>query len=837
MPELPSGTVTFLFTDVEGSTRLLLELGTEGYAEALAEHRRVLRDAFGSNGGVEVDTQGDAFFVAFPTAPGALGAASDAVAVLGSGPIRVRLGLHTGTPLLTPEGYVGTDVHRAARIAACGHGGQVLISSSTAALLDPSNSLLQGMLLRDLGEHRLKDLSAPERIYQLGDREFPALKSLYRTNLPVPGTPFLGRETELGEVCELLTRDDVRLLTLTGAGGSGKTRLALQSAGALAELFPDGVYWVPLAPLRDPRLVLPGAAKAVGTDDGLAEHIADKRLLLLFDNFEHLTDAAPDAAALLATCPSLCLLVTSREPLHVSGEQEYLVPPLVHTEAVDFFTAKARGIRPDFAPDDAVPLICRRLDDLPLALELAAARIKALSSQEILSRLEHRLPLLTGGARDLPERQRTLRATIDWSYELLGVDEQRLYACLAVFRGGCTLDAAEQITGADLDTLQSLVDKSLVRHNEGRYWMLETIREHATERLDASGEADETRRRHALHYLELAEEADPYLREVALRGGHHHLDWLDRLETEHDNLRAALDRLAAAGETQLVLRTAGALVEFWFENAHFVELRTRLLAALEADDQPTAARAKALLGACDTLGVSKDDVRAIRCADEALVISRALGDRSGIADSLFRLGTNASNQGDYKAALPLLEEARGLFEEVGDQDAALNVSRSLASTSERLGDREHAQKLYAENLALARALGNTYIVSVSLGALAVAAASDGRADEALALAREHLPTARDFGKLDFSTSLFRVAYVLARAGRAEAAAMVLASAEAIADEIGAAWGRMRDLNEQTRELARAQLSDDAFAEAGERGRTLDVDEAMELALRELTPEG
>jgi predicted ATPase/class 3 adenylate cyclase len=564
MRELPSGTVTFVFTDVEGSTRLLHELGAEAYAEALAEHRRLLREAFTAHGGVEVDTQGDAFFVAFPTAPGALGAVAVLTEALASGPIRVRVGVHTGTPLLTDEGYVGADVHRAARIAACGHGGQVLVSASTAALLDASNSLLQGMGLRDLGEHRLKDLSAAERIFQLSDGEFPALKSLYRTNLPVPATPFLGRETELGEICDLLGRDDVRLLTLTGPGGTGKTRLALQAAAAASDGYPDGVFWVPLAPLRDPALVMEEASTAVGAQDGLEEHIADKHLLLLLDNFEHLTEAATDAAALLTACPNLSLLVTSREPLHVGGEQEYPVPPLAPTEATDFFTTRARAITPDFTPDDTVPLICLRLDDLPLALELAAARVKALTPHQILDRLEQRLPLLTGGARDAPERQRTLRATIEWSYDLLTADEQRLYAALAVFRGGCTLDAAEQIAHADLDTIQSLVDKSLLRHNEDRYWMLETIREHAAEQLDTTGEADELHRRHAGFFLELAEEAEPYAREVDPT-------WLDRLELELDNLRPALDWLGQAGETQLVLRLAGALLDMWGARGHFAE--------------------------------------------------------------------------------------------------------------------------------------------------------------------------------------------------------------------------------------------------------------------------
>jgi class 3 adenylate cyclase len=326
--DLPSGTVTFLFTDVESSTNLLHELGADAYAGALAEHRRMLRTAFAAHGGVEVDTQGDAFFVAFPTAPGALAAADDTRLLLARSPIRVRVGIHTGTPLVTDEGYVGADVHRAARIAACGHGGQVLVSATTAALVANDR-------LRDLGMHRLKDLSAPERIYQLGDGEFPPLKSLYQTNLPIPVTPFVGREKELGEVLALMVRADLRLLTLTGPGGTGKTRLGAQAVGALAERYPHGLWWIPLASLRDSTLVVETAAQAVGAQNGLADHIGDKSMLLLFDNFEHVIDGAQEVADVLASCPGLDVLVTSREPLRVSGEQEYPVPPFVHQEAVD----------------------------------------------------------------------------------------------------------------------------------------------------------------------------------------------------------------------------------------------------------------------------------------------------------------------------------------------------------------------------------------------------------------------------------------------------------------------------------------------------------------------
>jgi hypothetical protein len=433
---LPAGTVTFVFTDIEGSTRLLGELGADEYGRALADHRALVREIFSELEGHEVDTQGDSFFFAFTTATAAVEAAGRVHDALSDGPIRIRVGVHTGTPRLTEEGYVGTDVHRAARIAGSGHGGQTLVSASTAALASDVE-------LTDLGEHRLKDLSAAERIFQLGNKEFPPLKTLFQTNLPVPATPFLGRGAELGEVTSLLARDDVRLLTLTGPGGTGKTRLALQAAASSADAHPDGVWWVPLAPLRDPELVLPTAAQGLGAQHSLPDHIRDLRMLILLDNFEHVVDAAHEVSALLGACPNLDVIVTSRERLRLGPEHEYDVPPLSPAEGIEFFASKARAIKPDFEADGVVTEICSRLDDLPLALELAAARVKVLSPEQILERLERRLPLLTGGARDLPERQQTLRATIDWSYDLLTEEDKRAFRGLAVFAGGCTLAAAD----------------------------------------------------------------------------------------------------------------------------------------------------------------------------------------------------------------------------------------------------------------------------------------------------------------------------------------------------------------------------------------------------------
>ena len=814
--DLPSGTVTFLFTDVEGSTRLLHALGPEGYADALATHRRVVRDAFTAHGGVEVDTQGDAFFVAFPTAPGALSAAAEATAALEHGPIRVRIGLHTGSPHLTDEGYVGADVHRAARIAAAGHGGQVLISAATAALLD-------GATLTDLGTHRLKDLTAPERIYQLGDQQHPPLKTLHQTNLPIPATPFLGRASEVAEIATLLTRADTRLVTLTGPGGTGKTRLALQAAAGAADAYPGGVWWVPLAALRDPALVLEAAAQALGASGDLPEHIGDKRLLLLFDNFEHLVAAAAELAPLLTACPNLTMLITSREPLHLAGEHEYAVDPLTATDAIAMFLTRAIAAKRDFAANGEVARICERLDHLPLAIELAAARVKVLSPAALLARLEQRLPLLAGGARDLPERQRTLRATIEWSHELLTPDEQRLFARLAVFRGGCTLEAAEAVTDADLDTLQSLVDKSLVRvRDSGRFWMLETIREFAVERLTASAEADDLRRRHAQFFLSLAEEAQPHLRGDPK-------EWLDRLEADHDNLRAAFARLVAEGDPQLPLRMAAALWRFWSMRGYAPEGRRHFEGALAADASPTAARAAALDGATANAMDNGDTAAARRFAVEALSLHRALGDAWGIAHSTFLLGYVSGEEKDWATMRDLMEESLAAFKEMGDDHYILLVGRNLAWAYYDLGEPERGRALHEANLARARAIGNRRMEAGTLQGLAWRAVDQGHPDEAVAMVRQSYPINRELGELPaIAADLLRLARAVLELGRPRAAAALLGRMQVLCDEIGT--GAEQADAEAAESATRQRLSPDEFSEARELGARMTLDEVFEHAL-------
>ena len=809
--DLPSGTVTFLFTDVEGSTKLLHDLGADAYAKALADHRRALREAFTRQGGVEVDTQGDAFFVAFPTAPGALRAAADAQRALGDGPIRVRMGIHTGTPHLSDEGYVGQDVHKGARIAAAGHGGQVLVSKDTRELAGVDVDLT------DLGEHRLKDFERPVWIFQLGSDRFPPLMTLSNTNLPRPASSFVGREREVSEVASLL-RDGTRLLSLTGPGGTGKTRLAVEAGVELVPEFKNGVFWVGLAALRDPVLVAETIAQTLGAKDGLTEYVGEREMLLLLDNFEQVVEAAPEVAALLEGCPNLRLLVTSREVLRVRGEVEYAVPPLSLPEAIELFCARSQ-----LQPDDAIAELCRALDNLPLAIELAAARTSVLSPAQIIERLSQRLDLLKGG-RDAEARQATLRATIEWSHDLLTEEERRLFARLAVFRGGCMLDAAEEVAKADLDTMQSLVHKSLLRHRDERFWMLETIREFAAGRLDKSGEADEMLRRHAEHFVSLAEAAFPNLRGSPK-------EWLDRLEREHENIRAALDRLEASGETELALQLAGAVSRFWYLRGHFAEGRRRLESLLPANASPTAARARALNGAAVMAANSGDIATARLRAEEALAIHRALDDAWGTAYSVYMLGFMACEEGDFSAAKPLFEESLRAFRELDDEHYTLLATDALSWTYEELGDRERRRALLEDVLRRARAQSNEGVVALALGQLASYARDEGRIQDALSMLKESLRIDRDLGNRGgIYENLCRFARALAVAGRAEPAALLLSGSEALREEIGANISWVAKMKEETLATLRPQLDEAALAELWEQGRNLSLDDAVAVAL-------
>ena len=812
MRELPIGTVTFLFTDVEGSTKLLHELGAERHGEVLAEHRRVLRDAFARHGGVEVDTQGDAFFVAFPTAPGALEAAREAQESLS---LPVRMGLHTGTPLLSDEGYVGSDVHRAARIAAAGHGGQVLVSASTAALVDPADGSLV-----DLGEHRLKDLSAAERIYQAGEGEFPPLKALYATNLPVPATPFLGRDSELADVQALLARDDLRLLTLTGAGGSGKTRLALQATGAAADAYPQGVWFVALASVPHAEEVISAAGRALGGGAPLVDIVGERRLLLLLDNFEHVIEAAPEVAELLTSCPRLDVVVTSRERLNVAGEQVYPVPVLARDDARALFVSRARAADPKFEPDEHVDELCSRLDDLPLALELAAARMPLLTTSQLLERLGDRLQLLRGG-RDAEVRQRTLRATIEWSYELLEPEEQRLLASLSVFRGGWTLEAAERVCDADVELLQSLVDKSLVRRWEsGRFGMLETVREFAAERLGS--EARDGLLQRLLEFL--TETFEPNLRSVTSETA-----LMELALEERPNVDVALDWATARSDAEAGLRLMSTLQMYWATNdALGARTRVDALLALSGDDLDRRVYAHALRIRGSTYDMTGESPLAEPSYERALELFRELGDEEEIDHLLGRIATVARYSGDLERSTRLASEALERTRAHGNRSDEAMALHNLAMIAFAQGEQEEGIRLAHEAASVADGVGFTWWRGITLLSTAESLIHAGNPQAAKPEFREALPA------LAAVPDLVNLPIALA-------AGAALAALEGDAVRAGALWGAVETAGERDprpttpealREYApfveRVQGAD--FERGRARGRKLSLEDAVEYAV-------
>jgi predicted ATPase len=801
MTELPSGLVTLLFTDIEGSTRLLHELGPEGYAAALAEHRRVLRGAFAANGGVEVDTQGDAFFVAFPSVAGAVAAAFEAQEALDGGPVSVRMGLHTGTPHSTGEGYVGEDVNLGARVAASGHGGQVLVSKATRDLID-------GMELRDLGEHRVKDFEQAVWIYQLGEGAFPPLKTISNTNLPRPASSFVGREREVREVTALL-RAGARLVTLTGPGGSGKTRLSIEAAAELVGESRNGTFWVGLATVHDPQLVLPTIAQTLGAREELAAHIGEKEMLLLLDNLEQVIAAAPALATLVEACPNLRLLLTSRELLRVRGEVEYEVLPLADPDAVELFC-----LRSALAASPAVEELCRRLDSMPLALELAAARTKALSPEQILERLSERLDLFKGG-RDAEARQATLRATIEWSHQLLDATGQQLFARLGVFVGGCTLAAAEVVAGSDLDMLQSLVEKSLLRHTNDRFWMLETIREYAVERLAASGEEEDLRRYHSKLYLEIAEAANLSLESLGRAPQRHEL-----VIPEQDNLRAAID-WATGADVELGLRLAVSMENFWITHDPREGLRRfeALLAAPDMLDRSLLARAWRDCGGCAQMASSHE--RAREAYAQSLELYRALGDESGTATVTFRLGVDAVISGDFDEMRRLYGESLEIFQRLEDPIGELQVLGNLGGFEFEQGNRELGREMAERSLALGREAGWDWWEGSQLGNLAWMELESGRVEAGEARAAEALAITRRLGdRRHMVWGLAAFAWAAAAGGDEELAALLWTGVEAEESR-----GPIMGWDQKERDRFAMHIPD-----LPRSGPALSLDEAVELAL-------
>jgi predicted ATPase/class 3 adenylate cyclase len=729
---LPDGTITLLFTDVESSTALLQELGQD-FADELQEHRRSLRAAFGEHGGAEVDTQGDSFFVVFPRAGDAVAAAQDAQRALKDRPIRVRMGVHTGEPDRIAEGYVGLDVVKGARIAAAAHGGQVLLSNSTRDLLDTS------VPVADLGMHSLRGFADPVHLFQLGSREFPPLATAAATNLPRPAKPLVGRDADIAAVRTLLQEPDARLVTIVGPGGVGKTRLAIEAARELAAEFADGTWFVDLSPISSSRLVLPTIATALGAKGPLDEHLGDRRTLLVLDNLEQVASAAPLLAGLTDTCPGTAILGTSREPLRVAVEQEYALHPLAEAPAVELFEQRAAPRRTAANRAD-VAEICRRLDGLPLAIELAAARTKLLDPAALLARLDRRLPLLTTTSRDAPERQRTLQATIEWSYDLLDDAEKRLFARLAIFVSGFTLEAAEAVCDADLDVLASLVDKSLVRESEWRLGLLDTIREFAAAKLADSGEAAELRRRHAEYYVRFVEQL-----EAGLTGGEQ-TERLEELEQEHENLHAALDELLATHATDQVLRLASALAIFWYVRGFYaegVDWLERALASPNAADSPVYA--KALWGAGMLAVLTGDPVGGGKRLEQGRELARAVDDRQTVARSLTMLGLLAFFGNDLDQACALLEQGVEAAREAGDLWCLADVLGTLGSIYPLHGEPDAGEQAGSEGLRIARANHDAHGIRMSLFGLALTESRRGNAERTRELGSEGLSLSRAMG--------------------------------------------------------------------------------------------
>jgi predicted ATPase/class 3 adenylate cyclase/Tfp pilus assembly protein PilF len=914
----PTGTVTFLFTDIEGSTKLW-EDDAPAMQAALVRHDEILKGALEERDGYVFKTVGDAFCCAFPTAPEALDAAIETQRRLlseawkESGPIRVRMALHTGAAEEREGDYFGPPLNRVARLLSAAHGGQVLLSAAAQEIA--RDQLPAGAALMDLGERRLKDLFRPERVFQLLaaglPSEFPPLRTLdaYRNNLPLQPTPLIGREKEVAHVCNLLRGDETRLLTLTGPGGTGKTRLALQAAADLLDDFSDGTFFVPLATLTEAELFSSAVAETLGVretgeqplDETLKDYLSERRLLLVLDNFEQVLEAAPTITELLAEAPGLKVLATSRAPLGLYGEHEFPVPPLTmpdlkhppplesltQYEAVELFVERAQAVKPEFEVTNesapAVAEICVRLDGLPLAIELAAARIKMLPPKAMLQRLTSRLKLLTGGARDLPERQRTLRATIEWSFALLDQGEQVLFARLAVFSGGRTLEAIEAICDAEGDLpvdvfegVSSLLDKSLLRQEEGpggepRFVMLETVHEFAREKLQESAEAGEIKRTHTEYFLTLAEEAYPELK------GANQLQWLERLEVEHDNMRAALSWASEHKEVEVALRLGDALWLFWSTRGYQSEGRRWLQEALAIDGSVLPeVRAMALAGigrlafeqgdydraqeACEEgLGLLANEAResseaklwllerlgwvawareeyeqAKQLFEESLAPSRKMKDTWWLATSLLGLALVTHSLGDYERATELYEQSMDLFREQGDKRRLSTCLNNLAMMVYSQGDLGRAAKLTLESVALVRELGARGDVSIGLCNLGW-----------IALLREDIGRAADIYKESLSLS-WETGLNLVVQSTLEGFAC-LAGAKGEAEQTARLWGAAQALHE-TKDIPRdidflaaadARISavrlgmgEEAWEEAWHKGRVMTLDEAVSYALKE-----
>ncbi len=866
---LPTGTVTFMFTDIEGSTALLQRMG-DAYATVLADHHRLLRQAFAEGEGVEVDSAGDGLYVAFPSARSALTAgiaAQRAVAAhewSAGAAVAVRMGLHTGEAISGEDGYVGLDVHRAARICAAGHGGQLLLSQTTHDLV--VRELPPEVMLRDLGEHRLRDLAGQQRIFQavVADlpSEFPPLHSVdsHPNNLPRQLTSFVGRERQLEEAKRLLASSP--LLTLTGPGGVGKTRIALQLAGELLGELPDGAWLVDFGVLSDPDFLAPAVASALGLAEQpgrpllatIHDHLRSMELLLVLDNCEHVVAAAAELAdSLLRGASSVRIVATSREALGISGEALFPVPSLALPEqdrslpleqltafeAIRLFADRASAVLPSFeltaSSAAAVAQICRRLDGIPLALELAAARVRSLSVEQIAARLDDRFRLLAGGSRAAVPRHQALRATVDWSFELLSDPERATWRRLSVFAGGFSLEAAEAICSGEtvdeadvLDLLSRLVEKSLVvsesMPGEARFRLLETIRQYAREKLMDSAEAGDALRRHRDWYLSVVTRIEPQFFGPRQGSG------LAELDREHDNVRAALEWSAdEPGEAAAGLRLAAALWRFWEIRGHVEEglaWLERMLAA--SSGESLTARSSALTGAGVLAFMQGDYDAAFAFHEESLVLHRQVGNPQSQAYAANNLANAAVQQGDYERARGLSEESLELVRGAGDIPGTAIALINLADVVARQGDLEASRSLFEEGIATFKAQGDGWGMAFALDSFGLVARRHGDYSSARTFLGEAMEISQRLGdERGVARALAHLAEVTAAEGDTGGASKLYGESLAIRQRLGDLPGIATGL-----EKLAAVLSDEAPATAGQ---LLGRAEALRQRIRAPTP--
>ncbi len=829
--------------------------------EVNATHMAIVRRAIGDHGGTCVRTEGDAVFAVFPEARAAVAAAIDAQRALHTNDwpdridVRVRMGLHSGEAYLAGDDYGGFEVNRSARIATAGHGGQIVLSETTRALV--GDGLPGGVRIRDLGQHALRDLPRPESIHQLVvpglPSDFPPLRSLEGTtgNLPERLTSFVGREADVSSLQRLLS--DGRLVTLTGPGGIGKTSTAIELARATAGSFRDGAWLVELDDVVDPGLVRGLIARTLGLFDGpersaadaLHAYLSDRSMLLVLDNFEHLLDAAGEVEAILRASPSTKVIVTSRAPLHIAGEQEYPIGPLRAATSTDpagqLFIERARGVRPGFDPGseaDGVAEVCRLLDGLPLGIELAAARVASLPVAAIRDRLASHLPLPGPGRRDVPDRQRTLEGTIAWSYELLAPDRQRLLQDISVFDGGFDIAQAEAVHGEGdvLEALADLVDQSLLARDlddpiEVRFRILQTIQAYALRRLRDEGREQEVRRRHAMAFLALAEATAPDLpgpRQRAIG---------QRLRLDHANLRSAVRWTIEAGDVDIALRLVAALWRYWQFDGHLVEARTLTddALAMRGADLPSRARLGAVTAAAGIAYWQGHAEEATGLYAEQLDLARRLGDRVAEADATFNGIYGRFIQRDTDGAMVMLERARRLYEELRDERALARLGWTEGAVLMNQGRTGEARRSFEDSLPTFRASGDAWYEAMALGSLAWLAFSEGDGRSAVDFFVRSMAKSRDLGdRATLAISLEVAAIAALELGEPESAAVLLGALETATAQYGVQPPTGLAFLIATREprmRVEEALDPATLRDVIERGRRMSLDDAVELMLQ------